>query len=84
MTDKDADLENEHAWLVKLVDSEGWKIFHTKWAGMLEECARQLRAPDCDKRDFYAGLVTGYERLLNYPSTRIASIEKLWKTKNAT
>ena len=83
MTDKDADLENEHAWLVKLVDSDGWKLFQTKWSKMLDECARTMREPTCENRDWYAGLVTGYQRLLEYPSNRVSAIEKSWKTKNA-
>lgn len=83
MTDKEADLENEHAWLAEMVKTEGWKLYEAKWRGILDECSRKLRESDCDDRDWLAGLVTGYTRLLDYPNNRLISIQKVWKTKNA-
>lgn len=70
-------LEDEQAMLHELVNSAGWKLFHAKWSKLLKDCNNSLRAQDCPNREWYAGLVVGYERVLDYPGTRIETIDKL-------
>ena len=60
--------------LQKLVESEGWKVLTKKWAELLRSCEIQLRAADSPQRDWIAGLVTGYERILNWPTKRSQDI----------
>ena len=76
MTDNQAELENERAHLIALTKSEGWKVMLAKWDRTIKDCSFKLRASDCENRDWYAGLVSGYERLMSWPATRISNIEK--------
>jgi len=77
-----AELENEYALLSMLVDSPGWKAYSEKWQHVLNECYMPLIAPESPARDWYAGLVTAYERMLEYPVKRMSDIEKLLKKQS--
>ncbi len=76
------ELENELAWLSNMIATEGWKLYKTKFAKSLGECAGKLRDQDCTERDWYAGLVSGYERMLGYPDKRIIEILNTLKRAN--
>ena len=66
--------EDELDWLNKLVDSDGWKVFVAHLKPAFEESAKQLRAADCQNRDWIAGLVTAYDKIFRYPEVRIKQL----------
>ena len=72
-------LENQRAFLARLLETEGWKIYEAAWTKMLREVAEQLRAKDNSNRDFDAGVVSGYERMLTWPAKRIAALDRMIK-----
>ena len=67
-------LEDEREWFSQLVNSDGWKRFVFVHKPLLEAEARKIRAEDCLNRDWHAGVVTAYEKLLRYPEARIQQI----------
>ena len=69
-------LEDELALLHTLIQSEGWKLFVSKWEHLLRECENSLLAQENPNRDWSAGLVTGYKRLLSYPGARIETLQR--------
>ena len=71
----DGEIENNRQALLKLKETEGWKLLTDKWQNLLRECARQLREKENPDRDWYAGLVTGYERILDWPDANIKLLE---------
>lgn len=72
----EASLEDELALANSLIQSEGWKWFVSKWAKLLRECENSLLDPDNPNRDWSAGLVSGYKRLLSYPNNRVETIQR--------
>lgn len=83
MNERELRLEDELEWLRRLTDSDGWKrliYVHTK---VLEEESRKIRGEQCDNRDWHAGFVSAYERLLRWPDQQIRAItSELKKQKN--
>mgnify|MGYP007044035847 FL=1 len=75
MSVTNADLETERELLEQLVATEGWKSYSSKWQKLLHECATQLKAQTVENREWFAGLVTGYERMLTHPAKRIEFIK---------
>ena len=69
-------LEDERAFLDTMVQTAGWKVFYAKWSRLLKECELKLRSPENPNREWDAGLVTGYLRILSYPGDRINKIDK--------
>lgn len=74
---KEIRLEDERALLTFLISHEGWKLITKKWLPLHNQCITALKGKDvsADERSWYAGLVTGYERLLKYPEKRIEEID---------
>lgn len=79
MTDHEADLANQHIRLKELVASDGWQICFAKWTKQLESHHDKLKSEDCENRDWQAGFVMGFEKMLHWPAIRIAEIERDWK-----
>ena len=66
--------EDELDFYSKLVETAGWKLFVEHWRPVVDETARQLRAEDCQNRDWIAGAVAAYEKIFRYPEARIKQL----------
>ncbi len=75
-------LADERVELDRLLQTPGWKIMHSKWLKLLNECEARLSAEESVNREWLAGLVTGYKRLLSWPDKRIAAIDKQLTANN--